>query len=401
MPKPLAVEIETRLVFNERVVGVAAASASANREGNRRSAGSLRAVRHVIQAASTINGEIRATSALIRPEVSLLIAERREIDGPVIVVSPSGPLTWSELELVQGLGDPLVLADLLPEKAVQVGEVWRVREAGAKALSGYDSITSNTLDATLESADAVHARIRARGQIQGSALGGPGTMSCDGFLTFDRQKGLVDHVDVNRAEIRQPGPIEAGLDIKSTLRVTRQAAVPPATISDSALRGVDLTVTPRRELLLLTAPGGRAIVLHDRRWHLFWQDPKLTVLKRLDRGQVIAQCNLAAGPSAGKGRHQDPNQFRDDVRRALKSRFVQFIGAGEVDGNAAGGFRYKVGVQGREGDLGVVWYYYLLASPEGEQLLATFTLIEDHVKAFADQDLEMIGSLQWAVGSRQ
>ena len=113
---------------------------------------------------------------------------------------------------------------------------------------------------------------------------------------------------------------------------------------------------------------------------MFWEDPKLIVLKRLDGGQVIAQCNLMVGPDAGKGRHQDPNQFRDDIRRALKQRFVQFLGAGEIDGDPAGGFRYKVGVQGREGKLGIVWYYYLIASPEGEQLLATFTLAEDHVK---------------------
>ena len=51
--------------------------------------------------------------------------------------------------------------------------------------------------------------------------------------------------------------------------------------------------------------------------------------------------------------------------------------------------------QGREGQLGIVWYYYLLASPEGEQLLATFTMAQDHARTFGDQDLEMIGSLQW------
>ena len=69
-------------------------------------------------------------SALIRPEVRLLVAERRERDGPVVVISPAGPLTWDELELVQGLGDPLTLADLLPEKPVAVGEHWRVRNSG-------------------------------------------------------------------------------------------------------------------------------------------------------------------------------------------------------------------------------------------------------------------------------
>lgn len=402
MPKPLQVEIETRFIFNERLVvnlngtpgsaSIDHVDAAADQLGK---GGSLRAVRHVVQAASAINGEVRLMSSLIRPEVRLLVAERRDPGGSVVVVSPAGPLTWYELELVQGLGDPLILGDLLPDRPVKVGDRWRVRDAAAQALSEYDSLTSNKLEATLESADAPKARIRLKGQIQGSARGGVGKMSCEGFLTFDLQAALVDHLDLNRVESRQAGPVEAGLDIKSTLTVTRQAAEPPPELSDAALGGIPLEITPERELLRLITPSGKAAVLHDRHWHMFWEDPKLIVLKRLSGGQVIAQCNLMVGPNAGKARHQDPTQFRDDIRRALKQRFVRFLGAGEIDGNPAGGFRYKVGIQGREGKLGIIWYYFLIASPEGEQLLATYTLAEDHMQVFGEQDLLMIGSLQW------
>ena len=402
MPKPLQVEIETRFVFNERLVANNQRGTSGsvsfdplNGAEQLGEGGVQRAVRHVIQAASAINGEVRLTSALIRPEVRLLVAERRNGDGSVVVVSPTGPLTWYELELLQGLGDPLVLGDLLPDRPVRVGDRWRVRDAGAQALSEYDSLTANKLEATLESADAPKARIRLKGQIQGSARGGVGNMSCEGFLTFDLNAALVDHLDLNRVESRQAGPVEAGLDIKSTLTVTRQPAEAPPELSDRALAGISFEVTPERELLRLNTPSGKATLLHDRHWHMFWEDPKLIVLKRLNGGQVIAQCNLMVGPDAGKGRHQDPTQFRDDIRRALKQRFVQFLGAGEIDGNPAGGFRYKVGVQGREGKLGIVWYYFLVAGPEGDQLLATYTLAEDHVQVFGEQDFLMIGSLKW------
>jgi len=409
MPKPLELEIQTRLVFGERIVDVGpedrahpATNGQLKAEANqpRAGRGSLKVVRHVIQAASAINGEVRPASASIRPEVALLVAERRDRQGPVVVVSPAGPLTRSELELVQGLGDPLALVDLLPDQPVAVGQSWRVGAAAAQALSGYDALTANNLDATLDSADDAKARVRLKGQIQGTALGGAGTITCEGFLTFDRQAARIDHLDLNRAETRQPGPVEAGLDVKSTLTVSRRAALPSPALSDAALAHVSLEVTPKRELLRITAPGGKSTLVHDRNWHTFWEDPRLTVLKRLDGGQVVAQCNLMLGPVAGKGRHQDPGQFRDDIRRALKQRFVQYLGAGEVEGDPAGSFRYKVGVQGREGNLGVVWYYYLIASPDGDQLLATFTLAQDHVKSFGDQDLEVIGSLRWSTASR-
>src|SRR5262249_50194388 len=141
--------------------------------------------------------------------------------------------------------------------------------------------------------------------------------------------------------------------------------------------------------------GGTAVMLADRDWHIFWEDSKMAIWKRLDAGRVIAQCNLMVGPHAAKGRHQDPRQFQDDSRRGLKNRFVQFLGAGEIAGIAETGYRYKVAVQGRDGDLGVIWYYYLLASTAGDQLLATFTLAEDQLKLFGERDANMIGSLRW------
>ena len=331
----------------------------------------------------------------MRPGLSLLVVEQDTAKGAVVVVSPAGPMTRSELELVQGLGDPLALADFLPRESVAKGKSWKLPESAVVALTGYDALKSSTMEATLEQLDEAAARVRLKGEVQGSALGGAGTMTCEGFLNFDHKAGLVDRLEVNRVESRQPGPVEAGLDVKSTLKVLRRRARLVPELDDAAIANLTLDTTPRRQLLQLISPDGKYNLLHDRQWHTYWDDPKLIVLKRLDKGKVVAQCNLAAGPSAGKGRHQDLAQFRDDLRSSLKQRFVQFLGAGEVDGDPAGGFRYKVGVQGREGELGVFWEYYLVASPAGDQLLATFTLAQDDVAAFGTQDLEIIGSLQW------
>jgi hypothetical protein len=402
MPKPRELDVQTRLVFQERIVLVgpggkvnSSSGSSGNAADRSSEPGSLRVVRHVVQAASAINGEVRPTAASLRPEVALLVAEKRDRGWPVVVFSPAGPLTWSELELVQGVGDSLALADLLPPTPVALGDRWKVGEAAAKGVSGYDTITTNQLEATLESADPRKARIRLKGRIEGSAFGGTGVIGCEGFAFFDRELARIDDLDLNRVETRQPGPVEAGLDLKSTLTVARHPSLPSEALSDLALTNVSLNHSRERELLRMTSPGQKATLLTDRDWHIFWEDSKMAIWKRLESGRVIAQCNLMVGPTAAKGRHQDPGQFRDDIRRGLKSRFVQFLGAGEIGGHSEGGFRYKLGVQGREGDVGVIWYYYLLASDGGDQLLATFTLAEDHLKIFGDRDAVLIGSLRW------
>ncbi len=403
MPKPMALDVQTRLIFNERVIGLAG-DRTANGTSRGQAAGGAtrgkpaRVVRHVMQAASAINGakgEIRPMTAVLRPEVALLVAERSSADGSVVVFSPAGPLTRSELEVVQGVGDPLAIADILPTGPVRPGQSWRVGETAARGISQYDAITANTLDALLESVDPTRAAVRLHGRIEGSLQGARGLMTCDGVLIFDRRRGWIERLELNRNESRRPGPIEAGLDVKSTLTFTRVTENPPATLSDAALARASLETTPQRLWLTQDSPDGKAQLLHHRRWHVFWEDPKVVVLKRLDGSRVVAQCNLVVGPPAGRGRHQDPVQFRDEVRRVLGQRFVQFLGTGTVGGDPAGGFRFKVGVQGREGDLGVVWYYYLVAGPEGDQLVVTYTLAARDAQTFGDQDAEMIGTLRW------
>ncbi len=355
-----------------------------------------RLVRRAKLARATI-GHFRdkgQTMALeLRPEVSLLIAERRP-EG-VVNVSAGGPLTRSELDLIQLPGDPLGLADLLPDHPVAVGDTWTVGPLAARALSEYEAIAANRLEATLKAIDDDSARIELSGEVRGAVRGGEGSMRFRGQFSFDRKAGRIDRLALNRVENRAKGLVESALDVKSTVQVERKAIEGPPELSDSALDGLPLEANPSRELLLLAPPGGKYTLVYDRDWHIVADDTRQTVLKRLDHGEFVAQCNLTMGPSVGRGRHEDLVQFREDIRRALGERFVRYIGAGEVGGAPAGGFRYKVAVEGQAKDVQPIWYYYLVASPEGDQLLATFTLSKALEERFGDQDLRMIGSLEW------
>jgi hypothetical protein len=380
-PRARKIKVETRTEFAERVL---AADAAGRAE---------RVSRWVFQASSALNGEIRTRATAIRPEVARLIAERR--GESVVVFSPAGPLTRSELEVVEAVGDPLVLPGLLPGQPVKVGDHWRVGGDAARGLSGYDALAANALEASVESLDAAEAVLRIKGEVRGAALGGAGTIACDGTLRFDRVVGQITRLELTRHETRKAGPVEAGLEMTSTLTVERRAIATPAELGDAIVAALPGDRDPQRELLLLIAPGGKYVLQHDRDWHIYWDDSKLTVLKRLDHGEIVAQCNLNIGPKVPAGKHQDPDQFRDDVKRALGTRFVQFVGVGEVDGDPAGGFRYKVAVQGRQGDVGILWDYYLIASPEGDQLLATFTHAQAQSAAFGDQDLRLVASFRW------
>ena len=158
-------------------------------------------------------------------------------------------------------------------------------------------------------------------------------MACDGSFTFDRKAKPGRPPDPPEGRDPEAGPVEAGLDVKSVLTVTGSPPSSPGPLDDEDGLARAPEASRRPDLLLFHAPDGKYTLLHDRDWHLYWDDDRQVVLKRLDRGEMVAQCNLSDGPNAGKGRHQDLDQFRDDLKKALGERFVRVVGEGEVDGS--------------------------------------------------------------------
>jgi hypothetical protein len=385
--KPLPFEVRTRFEYAERVLEV-------GRDGL-----ATRVVRRAEAAEATIGafrGEGQSLAAKLRPEVALLVAERA--DGAVRTVSAGGPLVRAELDLVQGAADSLLLAEVLPVGPVKPGDSWKVPDAAARALTEYDALASNDLKATLATLTDAEATIALKGKVLGAVRGGEGSMTLDGRLVFDRGAKLVRGLELSRVESRKAGPVESALEAKSRIAVERGAIDTPAELADAAIGGLPLDdASGPRDLLVLTPPGGEYTLLHDRDWHLAMDSARRVVLRRLDHGEVVAQCDLMLGPNAGKGRHQSLEQFRDDVKAALGQSFGSFEGAGEVGGAPEGGFRYKLAVEGRAQEDGghPLWYYYLAASDAGDQLVAIFSLTKELAGRFGDQDLRLMGTLEW------
>jgi hypothetical protein len=220
-------------------------------------------------------------------------------------------------------------------------------------------------------------------------------MALVGVATFDREKSRLTSVEVKRKETRKPGVVEAGLEVESVLKDSRSPSdVKPGEI-DQRMASRPAIAPADWERLMYKAPGEGWSIDFDRSWHVVAEDSKAVVLRKVEGGQVLAQVNFAAAPKVAAGTHQDLGRFRDDIRKAIGNRFVRFLGAGETRGAAAGGFRYKVAVLGKQGNDDLVWYYYLVASPAGDQLMATFTMRESQAKRLGDEDVRLMGSLEW------
>lgn len=376
------IELDNQLEWSERVLEVA-------KDGR-----PARVLRRMRRASVDLRHQNRPAKWGLRPDVSTLMAERR--DGQARVFCLVGPLTRPELDLVQGVADPILLGSLLPLKPARLGERWTVGAEAARALAEFEVLAANALVATLKSVNDDQATLTLAGEVRGAARGAEGKVTVNGSLVFDRRTMAITQLTIDRVASIAAGPVDAALEMKSTTKLVRSIETDsPAELNDEAVKKLPAVTPSQADWLLYVSPEGRWMFQHDRDWVLFWEDRRQTVFKRVSHGELVAQCNLAQAPKAPPGRHQDVEQLKADIRRALGSRFLRVLTEGEVAGGPAAGFHFKYAAQGREQDRGVLWLYHLLASPEGEQVLVTFTLGDDRARELGGNDDLTLATFQW------
>jgi hypothetical protein len=133
--------------------------------------------------------------------------------------------------------------------------------------------------------------------------------------------------------------------------------------------------------------------VYDRRWHVTRDEPELAVLRLIDRGELIAQCNispLAKLPAETRFTLED---FQSDVEHVLGERFARFESAAER--KTQSGLRLlRVVAAGTASDLPIEWRYYLAIDPEGRRVALTFTMESNLAERFADSDQMIVESLE-------
>ncbi|MBI1322392.1 hypothetical protein GC170_04300 [bacterium] len=386
-PESLKVIARTKLMVQDRWrVGETAGGSTTN---------GLVSLRVVSAAESEIGGELRPSKTSLRAQRKRMVVDIENEAFRTVCVD--GPLTRSELEALTTPGDAASLWTLLPKTGVEQGETYRLDRIAAKSLTLYDAIAVNGLEGKIQELTEKSVKIAISGEVRGAVLGAEGVMKLRGELTFDRESGLVTFLKVDREESRRPGSVEAGLEITSRLEVRRQLAAEPVAELTGDLAAWPGTVTPQAAVLEWFDPTGTIRLEHDRDWHVTWSDTEESVLKRVDRGgAVIAQCNVKKAPMVAPGQHQDPEQFEQDVQEALGKQFRKVFGKGELQRPEGQGYGFKLAIEGIIQELPVVWYYYLMASPQGDQFVATVTTTLAETLGSGKPGLLLAESLRWS-----
>jgi hypothetical protein len=344
------------------------------------------------KATITVGGN--SSERTLRSDRRLFVAQRFKEQG--LVYSPAGALTRAEADLTSEHFDSLAVVGLLPSKAVAVGDTWKISHTVAQALCSLEGVSEQTLSGKLDEVKDNIAFFTVSGNVTGIDLGAIVKMEVTAKGQFDLKAKRLVAVEWTQKDQRDAGPVNPATAVTTTNSLKRTAIEQPEKLSDVALVSVPDNFTPSALLtqLELRDGKGRYELLHPREWHMVSMTDDHQVLRLMDHGDFIAQATIAPWTAADKGKHLSPDDFKTAMYGARGFDLKKELQAGEVPSDHEDRWVYRLSALGELDGVEVMQNFYLIAGPNGEQVVVTFTMTPSQADKLGARDLSLVGSME-------
>lgn len=375
----LKMSVVGTMVYNEKLLTPPAAS-------------DTRSVRQYRRGEAVIKIDQGMTKPRLRDERRLVGVACGET-APVLY-SVGGALSRDELDLIEVPACSLLVDRLLPARQVAPGDEWQHADNLIGQLLNLDAVSETKVVSKFKEVSATAAQLEIAGTVRGANGGVTTEIELKGRYKFDLEKQRITWLALLVKEKRGIGSVAPGVDVTARLqmKVTPNSGCPELT--DDALAGIPLDQEKQMTLLECESAEGKYRLTHERDWHLVSETPKTVVLRLVDRGELLAQCNASALAPTPAGKRLTLEKFQEDVQKSLDKHFEQFVSSGEST-NSAGHHVCKVVAVGKVEELPIQWNYYLVSDTHGNQVVLSFTLERELVDRFAQQDESLVATLEF------
>ncbi|GHT18096.1 hypothetical protein FACS1894189_5360 [Planctomycetales bacterium] len=345
---------------------------------------SLVSVRQYNLAKSKMKIGDRIKTPELDPELQTIVCSLEK--DKVSLFSPKGSLRGEQLLLIEDLpGNTLTLDRLLPNKEVAVGETWKITDSVLRSFISVDAVTESNVEAVLTAVADNMAMVEVIGDVSGVYLGAATEMSIRAKYQFDIAAKRINWLGLLIEENRSIGHVGPGLDLVARLQVKISPNAEPQALNDETL--ADINTKPNTGVLKLKYDGGKAAwrFSHDRSWYVFQDDPQTTILRKLEKGELVAQCNIADMGTVDVKTMTSIDKFQKDLIAGLGKNFGK-VAAAEEHENKQGYKVYTVLIDGTVDDMSLRWIYNLMTDKVGRQSVVVFVVEADKLEQFGDAD---------------
>ena len=312
-----------------------------------------------------------------------------------ILFSPQGPLTRDELDLVSPPASSLLVDGLLPSEPVDLNKKWPIDHDLLAALLGLDAVGASDVKAHLTEVTNRSAKFELSGIVEGAIDGVSTEMEIKAKFRLNRKRRAIDWFAMVLREKRAIGHAAPGVEAVARVQMKISPIESSPQLEQAGdMEKITLDEHPELALLRYSAPLARIQFLYDRRWHIMGEESDRLAMRYIDRGELLAQCNVAVLPKQAAGKRISLEDFQAEIRKALGENFGQFVNARE-SADEQGRAVYRVVVRGRASDLPVEWIYRLVADRNGNQVVFVITAEEAVVDHIAGADEKLVAQVRF------
>jgi hypothetical protein len=378
--KKQPISVAAKLAFDEKRL-----TADAN------AAGTPLAVRYYDEAEAIIKVNETGRAPKLADEKRTIIIEQSQ-QRPM-AYCPDGPLSREQLDLIDVVGDTIGISRLLPKQPVAEGESWANDATVMGPLLTLDTVAVCEVQSILDEFNGSYAKVRLSGDVHGTADGAATQQEIRGVYLFDRKHRRITRLNLAVREKRSIGGATPGIDAVAKVQVKIDPIETSTHLTEDAIaKATNAARTPLRDLLF-ESPALGFRVKHDRQWYVTAERREAVTFRRVDGGDLVAQCTLTALPPKSAGRQTSLEQFQQDITFSLGKNFGELVSSRQFQ-NSAGLYCYEVVARGLVEELPVEWHYYLLAPESGNRVSAAVTIEKPMLERVGNADRELVESLQ-------
>jgi hypothetical protein len=286
---------------------------------------------------------------------------------------------------------------LLPGKAVKLEESWKIASSAVQLLCHFEGLTEQKLQGKLVEVTDDTARFTVTGTASGIDLGAMVKSTIDASCVFDRKANRLTRIEWKQKDERDQGPVSPASTVDVTTMMQRAVIETPDTLSEVALVSVPAgNADPPAHMtqVQLTDTKSRFDLTHAREWTLVGQTDEHVILRLMERGDFVAQATITPWESAEKGKHMEPEKFREKMAKTPGWDMDNEVQIGEVPAEG-GRWIYRVSATGSLDGTNVLQNFYLIAGPNGEQVVVVFTMTPKQADRLGSRDLSLAGSIDF------
>lgn len=352
----------------------------------------VRLVRQYHTAETKFNLKNNEFGQALRDDRRLIVLQTEGDEGTFF--SPLGPLTREELELVDVPGTGVLPELLLPGKELSVGETWEVPTAAVVRLLSLDAVHKHDVVGKFDEVRDGIVILSLEGKATGAIGGVSSEVNLKAKLNIDPKEQLLTWLAISLNENRAIGHAQPGYEVTTRIRILTALGEAAPEISETSLENLPLVAETGETLIAFRSEKGGFELAHDRRWRVMSEKYDSAVLRLIDRGELVSQCNISKLKNFAKGENLTLEVFQEDVKAALEKQKGQIAEASQ-NTTDDGILVQKLLVTGTAAELPIQWTYYHLSDSEGRRASLVFTIDAKLVERYGHIDQELISAFRF------